>query len=229
MVGVSRRPYSWEEAVSTLKDTGFRLRRLLALADVVALVAATLLAPGLVLGGPGTTERVSVDSAGGEGNGPQGSFSPDISADGRYVAFSHSDSSNLVPGDTNGLVDVFVHDRQTGTTERVSVDSRGPRRTPTAASRRSAPTAASSPSLRRLEPRAGRHERHQLTSSSTTGRPAPPSGSASTAAASRRTTSSHAGDQRRRPLRRLRLVRVEPGPGDTNGTADSSSTTARPA
>jgi Tol biopolymer transport system component len=47
----------------------------------------------------------------------------EISADGRFVAFV-SDADNLVPGDTNGVVDVFVHDRQTGRTERVSVSSR---------------------------------------------------------------------------------------------------------
>ena len=41
--------------------------------------------------------------------------SPAISADGRFVAFS-SDATNLVPGDTNGAADVFVRDRQTGTT-----------------------------------------------------------------------------------------------------------------
>src|SRR5437867_3390116 len=70
----------------------------------------------------GITERVSVDSAGNEGNG--GSSGPAISADGRFVAFASS-ASNLVPGDTNGVADVFVHDRQTGTTERVSVDSLG--------------------------------------------------------------------------------------------------------
>jgi hypothetical protein len=70
----------------------------------------------------GTTERVSVDSSGTEGNG--NSFNPSISADGRYVAFSTS-ASNLVAADTNGSDDVFVHDRQTGTTERVSVDSSG--------------------------------------------------------------------------------------------------------
>jgi Tol biopolymer transport system component len=71
---------------------------------------------------PGTTERVSVDSAGNPGNGS--SDSPSISADGRYVAFQ-SDASNLVPGDTNGDADIFVHDRQTGDTTRVSVDSAG--------------------------------------------------------------------------------------------------------
>ena len=47
-----------------------------------------------------------------------------ISADGRYVAFS-SDAPNLVPGDTNDAFDVFVHDRETGTTSRVNVDSAG--------------------------------------------------------------------------------------------------------
>jgi Tol biopolymer transport system component len=71
----------------------------------------------------GVTERVSVDSAGNQ-VGPNSSFPPSISPDGRYVAFSTS-ASDLVPGDTNGTVDVFVHDRQTGTTEAASVDSAG--------------------------------------------------------------------------------------------------------
>jgi archaellum component FlaF (FlaF/FlaG flagellin family) len=84
-----------------------------------ALFSALLLA-GVCLAQ--TTERVSVDSSGMEGNGGSGDAS--ISADGRYVAFS-SDADNLVPGDTNGEFDVFVHDRQTGVTERVSVDSSG--------------------------------------------------------------------------------------------------------
>jgi len=70
----------------------------------------------------GATERVSVDSSGVQGNGS--SYSPSISADGRFVAFI-SGASNLVPWDTNGLDDIFVHDRQTGATERVSVDSIG--------------------------------------------------------------------------------------------------------
>jgi hypothetical protein len=72
----------------------------------------------------GVTERVSVDSSGGEGNNRHGSSWPSISDDGRYVAFV-SDASNLVPADTNGTADVFVRDRQLGTTERVSVDSGG--------------------------------------------------------------------------------------------------------
>ncbi|MFQ5473449.1 MAG: TolB family protein, partial [Dehalococcoidia bacterium] len=75
----------------------------------------------------GTTERVSVDSTGAQGVGTagiSGSYAPSISADGRFVAF-WSDATNLVPGDTNGAADVFVHDRLTGTTERVSTDSGG--------------------------------------------------------------------------------------------------------
>lgn len=70
----------------------------------------------------GLTTRVSVASDGTEGNGISGR--PSISADGRYVAF-HSDAGNLVPGDTNNSVDVFVHDRQTGETTRVSLTTGG--------------------------------------------------------------------------------------------------------
>jgi Tol biopolymer transport system component len=70
----------------------------------------------------GTTERVSVDSAGVQGNNL--SKAPAISADGRFVAF-RSYATNLVPGDTNQAYDIFVRDRLLGTTERVSVDSSG--------------------------------------------------------------------------------------------------------
>src|SRR5438876_794176 len=76
----------------------------------------------------GTTERVSVASGGAQGNGSSGligfAFPPALSADGRFIAFV-SFATNLVAGDTNGATDVFVHDRQTGTTERVSVASGG--------------------------------------------------------------------------------------------------------
>ena len=70
----------------------------------------------------GTTERVSVDSLGTEGDSY--SYYPSISGDGRYVAFT-SLATNLVAGDTNGVADVFVRDRWTGTTSRVSVSSTG--------------------------------------------------------------------------------------------------------
>jgi Tol biopolymer transport system component len=72
----------------------------------------------------GVTERVNVDSSGVEANRISRNFNPSISADGRYVAFS-SNAHNLVPGDGNGEADAFVHDRQTGITERISVDSSG--------------------------------------------------------------------------------------------------------
>jgi Tol biopolymer transport system component len=65
----------------------------------------------------GTTERVSVTSAGAEVG--QGSFASALSASGRFVAFN-SFSGLLVPGDRNDSVDVFVHDRQTGATEGIS-------------------------------------------------------------------------------------------------------------
>jgi len=45
---------------------------------------------------------------------------PSISADGRWVAFA-SAADNLVPGDTNDFPDIFVRDRVTGVTKRVSV------------------------------------------------------------------------------------------------------------
>jgi Tol biopolymer transport system component len=65
---------------------------------------------------------VTVSSTGVQAN--RGSMAPAISAGGRYVVFS-SYASNLVPQDTNGDWDVFLHDRRTDTTERVSVDSLG--------------------------------------------------------------------------------------------------------
>ena len=70
----------------------------------------------------GRTTRVSVDSGGAQGN--EGSFTPSISADGRYVAFA-SEATGLVPGDHNRAEDVFVHDRKTGRTTVMSVASDG--------------------------------------------------------------------------------------------------------
>jgi Tol biopolymer transport system component len=71
----------------------------------------------------GETTRVDVSS-----DGKQARILPShgtsISADGRYVVFT-SEAGNLVPGDTNDATEVFVHDRQTGDTTRVSVRSSG--------------------------------------------------------------------------------------------------------
>lgn len=89
----------------------------------------------------GQIARVSVATGGAQGNGGS-SFRPAITPDGRYVAFV-SAASNLVPGDTNTCSapfvtpnpvsytsagtcpDIFVHDRQTGATTRVSLKSDG--------------------------------------------------------------------------------------------------------
>jgi Tol biopolymer transport system component len=68
----------------------------------------------------GTTTLVSVATGGAKASGAQ----PAISANGRYVAFG-SMASNLVVGDTNGIVDVFVRDRVAGVTTRVNVSTRG--------------------------------------------------------------------------------------------------------
>ncbi len=73
----------------------------------------------------GITERVSVSTAGTQGDGDSSfGYTPSISADGRFVAFS-SLATNLVANDTNGFADVFVRDRLSGTTERVSVATGG--------------------------------------------------------------------------------------------------------
>ncbi len=66
------------------------------------------------------TRRVSVGAGGVQANGP--SYNPVISADGRFVAFA-SDANNLVSGDSNNAIDVFVRDLAAGVTTRVSVDS----------------------------------------------------------------------------------------------------------
>ena len=65
----------------------------------------------------GETTRISVSSKGMQANDL--SYNPSISDDGRFVAFD-SFASNLVPGDLNRAGDVFVHDRVTRKTERIS-------------------------------------------------------------------------------------------------------------
>jgi Tol biopolymer transport system component len=94
---------------------------------VIGAVATALIAVPAI-GGPapsaaaetGTTQRASVGMGG--ANPDNGSYAPAVTPDGRYVAFT-SDAENLVAGDDNGLSDVFVLDRQTGSLQRVSVDS----------------------------------------------------------------------------------------------------------
>src|SRR5262245_5832687 len=69
-----------------------------------------------------TTERASVATGGAEADAVSGE--PSISADSRYVVF-WSAATSFDLGDPLGYLDVFVRDRQSGTTERVSVSSSG--------------------------------------------------------------------------------------------------------
>ncbi len=70
----------------------------------------------------GATVCITRAPDGQPGNGP--SFSPSTSATGRFVAFG-SNATNLVPADTNGVTDGFVHDLHSGLTTRITVDSLG--------------------------------------------------------------------------------------------------------
>jgi len=79
----------------------------------------------------GAYERVSVTDGGAEGGGGPvtggtfgGAYFPAISEDGNRIAFV-AEYSDLVPGDTNGMIDVFVRDRLAGTTTRVNVTTGG--------------------------------------------------------------------------------------------------------
>src|SRR5262249_36534838 len=71
----------------------------------------------------GRTVRASVDSAGNQASGDS-IGTPAISGNRRFVAFA-SAAPNLVAGDTNARLDIFVHDLKTGKTVRVSVDGVG--------------------------------------------------------------------------------------------------------
>ncbi len=70
----------------------------------------------------GSTVRASVSSTEVQGNRASGAERLDISADGRFVAFT-SRATNLVARDTNRSLDIFVRDVVAGTTRRVSVSS----------------------------------------------------------------------------------------------------------
>jgi hypothetical protein len=96
-------------------------RGVLPLALLVLAAALVVAMPGWAAGTP-TTRRVSVASDGSQGNGQSGNSR--LSADGRFVVFD-SFASNLVGNDTNGLEDVFIRDRVTARTRRVSLSSTG--------------------------------------------------------------------------------------------------------
>ena len=86
---------------------------------VVAPEAAASNCPDVYLRDRQTSETVRLSVAAGGGNANGASRQPRISGDGRWVVFE-SDASNLVAGDTNGVTDVFLLDRQTAAITRVS-------------------------------------------------------------------------------------------------------------
>jgi Tol biopolymer transport system component len=111
-----------DEHASFQEVTVVSLKTIARFCSMLLLLALILTPAGSVRATPGNTTRVSVASDGTQAN--DHSVDPSMSADGRYVAFE-SKASNLVSGDTNGEQDIFVHDRQTGQTTRVSVASDG--------------------------------------------------------------------------------------------------------
>jgi Tol biopolymer transport system component len=106
-----------------LQSGALRRRQLLrrGVAGALPVLGCVLVTSVLAGSGP-VTERVSVGPSGEQGNGL--SFDGAMSGDGRFVVFQ-SLASNLVAGDTNGTVDVFVRERKGGALERVSVSSSG--------------------------------------------------------------------------------------------------------
>jgi hypothetical protein len=88
------------------------------LAAAVAVAAVVGSAPVPAQAAPATTMRVSIATSGAQANGPSAPIA--VTPNGRFVLFD-STASNLVPGDTNGKADVFVRNRRTGRTSRVSV------------------------------------------------------------------------------------------------------------
>ena len=68
---------------------------------------------------PAQTNFLISQNFNGTGAGDGASDSPVISPDGRFVAY-RSAADNLVPGDSNGVPDVFLYDRTSGTTTLLS-------------------------------------------------------------------------------------------------------------
>ena len=171
-----------------------------------------------------TIERVSLAADGTQANGD--SKTPRSRR--RPLCGFHSSASNLVPGDTNGVGDTFVYDRQTDTIERVSLAADGtqgngcssaPRSAPTADTWRSALTpATSSPEI----PMGG-------DDGFVYDRPTDTIERVSLAADGRQANdgSRTSQDKRRRPYVAFESFASNLVPGDTNGGETSSSTTAR--
>ena len=98
------------------------MKALLALMSSFVAAASLVVAADAPSAAPAAMNRVSVSSAGAQGN--RDSFAAGISANARFVVIN-SLATDLVEGDTNDRWDVFVHDGATGSTNRVSVSSSG--------------------------------------------------------------------------------------------------------
>ncbi|MGB3442613.1 MAG: hypothetical protein WBA97_28045 [Actinophytocola sp.] len=104
-----------------------RLARVASAGLVVGVTSMTalLVTSAPAVAAPASTELVSISTGGTQGNDESDTFTPfGTSDDGRFVAFVSS-ATTLVAGDTNGVDDVFVRDRQSGATERMSVATGG--------------------------------------------------------------------------------------------------------
>jgi Tol biopolymer transport system component len=98
------------------------MRRLLA--PLCLALASCLVSPGPAGAATSHVERLSDGPNGLQGN--DYSYSPAVSADGRYVAFeSFADNLDPITSPSTASMDVFVRDRVTGVTRQVSVDSSG--------------------------------------------------------------------------------------------------------
>jgi Tol biopolymer transport system component len=91
-------------------------------AGLTAILASSVFIVQPTLAKPPVTERVSVDSAGQQGD--LVSRTPSISGDGQLIVFA-SEATNLVENDSNNAQDIFLHDWLTGATTRISVGPAG--------------------------------------------------------------------------------------------------------
>jgi hypothetical protein len=89
---------------------------------LVMLVAVAQSAPRMTVAQSRALWLVSHTASGRSGSADSSTAS--VSGDGRWVAFA-SDATDLVVGDTNGVTDVFLFDRQNETVRRVSVAAEG--------------------------------------------------------------------------------------------------------
>ena len=91
-------------------------------AAVITILASPVLFVQPTLATPPVTERVSLDSAGHEGD--RASKNPSLNSDGQFIVFA-SEATNLVSDDFNDVQDIFLHDWLTNVTTRVSVNAQG--------------------------------------------------------------------------------------------------------